>query len=58
VTGLQQEAANGAPPLIRGAIRIGGEPPVRFQIVAQEQTDRYLGVPKIEREEHGRSYRE
>ena len=48
VPGLDQEAAEGAGPLVGRAIGIGGEPPVRFQRVALEEAGGDLGVADVE----------
>ena len=57
MAGLDDERAERAAPLVRGAIGIGGQPPVRLQRVGLEQAGGDLGVADVEGEEHGSKLR-
>ena len=57
MSGLEDERAERAAPLVRRAIRIGGQPPVRLQRVGLEQPGGDLGVADVEGEQHGSKLR-
>ena len=49
VPGLDQEAADRAAPLVRGAVGVGGEPPVRLQLVAAGRGPAVISVLPMSR---------